>query len=143
MKHRGSCLCRGVVFDVDEFGGAAGHCHCSMCRKFHGAAYATLVGVQRNAFHWVAGQALVRSFEAPNGTVRSFCRVCGSSLFFASPEASPDLVEIALGLFEADVPVEADAHIFRGSAAGWVKICDGLPQYLEGRRSEKVLPPGP
>ena len=43
---KGSCLCGSVRFSVDGFCEKAANCHCSMCRKFHGAAFGTLVGVQ-------------------------------------------------------------------------------------------------
>src|SRR5690606_8685060 len=89
-RYRGSCLCGMVAFVLDQFLGPADHCHCSMCRKFHGAAYATFVSVERQAFHWVSGQELVSDYMAPNGTVRSFCGRCGSSLFFVGAEAAAD-----------------------------------------------------
>lgn len=137
-RSRGSCLCGAVAFEVDEFLGAAAHCHCSMCRKFHGAAYATFVSVARRAFHWISGQEELTDYQAPNGTVRSFCRRCGSSLFFASPRAPQDVVEVALAAFEADVPVVVDAHIFVGSRAAWTKMEGDLPQYEEGRASSRL-----
>lgn len=137
-RSRGSCLCGSVVFEAEGFSGAAAHCHCSMCRRFHGAAYATFVSVARSAFHWISGQAELTDYQAPNGTVRTFCRKCGSSLFFTSPRAPKDIVEIALAVFEADVPVAPDAHIFVGSRAEWTNVCDGLPQFEEGRRSPRL-----
>ncbi|WP_442958652.1 GFA family protein [Photobacterium sp. Hal280] len=46
ITYQGSCLCRGVQFSVNGFSEKAANCYCSMCRKFHGAAFGTLVGVQ-------------------------------------------------------------------------------------------------
>lgn len=37
--NKGSCLCGAVTFSVNKFKPLTGHCHCSMCQKFHGAAY--------------------------------------------------------------------------------------------------------
>ncbi len=57
--YRGSCLCGVVRFEVDEFLPQVAHCHCSMCRKFHGAAYATIAGVRRELLirlRWGAGR---------------------------------------------------------------------------------------
>lgn len=136
--YRGSCLCGSVAFEVDGVFGRAGHCHCSMCRKFHGAAYATIVGVDRSAFHWISGEDMLLDYRAPNGTVRSFCSHCGSSMFFSSPKASPDVVEIALAAFDGNVPAVPDAHIFVEFAANWTKVCDGLPQHSEGRASPTI-----
>jgi len=136
--YKGSCLCGVVSFEADAFDHRAAHCHCRMCRKFHGAEFATFVGVPRRSFRWIGGVDAVEQYRARNGTVRSFCRHCGSSLFFWSPRADPEIVEVALGLFDEDVPVVPDAHIFVGSAANWTTIADDLPQFLEGRGSAKV-----
>jgi len=127
-----------VKFEVDEFLPQAAHCHCSMCRKFHGAAFATFAGVSRSKFRWVEGVHALKGYTANNGTTRTFCSHCGSSLMFASPHGSEEVVEIALGTLDGAIPVKPDAHIFVGSGANWTESCDGLPQYEEGRDSPKV-----
>ncbi len=136
--YHGSCLCGVVRFEVDQFLPQVAHCHCSMCRKFHGAAYATIAGVSRSKFRWVEGEDALKGYTAENGTTRTFCSHCGSSLTFSSPRASDGVVEIALGTMDEDVPVEPSAHIFVGSAANWVVLSDDLPHYEEGRNSAKV-----
>ena len=83
--YRGSCLCGGIRFEVDQFAPRTGHCHCSMCRKFHGAAYATIAEARQDHFRWTSGQDLLKGYTASNGTTRSFCAHCGSSLTFSSP----------------------------------------------------------
>lgn len=136
--YKGSCLCGAVSFEAKELDHRAAHCHCRMCRKFHGAEYATFIGVPRQSFRWIDRGDAVTEFKAPNGTVRSFCRHCGSSLLFWSPRADPEIVEVSLAVFDDDVPIVPDAHIFVGFAANWTHIADDLPQFLEGRGSIKV-----
>ena len=136
--YRGSCLCGAIRFEVDLFEPRTGNCHCSMCRKFHGAAYATIAEAKRNHFRWIRGQELIKGYTAENDTTRSFCANCGSSLTFASPEADPDLVEIALGCFDDDVPVRPDAHIYVASGAEWARPEDDLPQFEAGRDSARI-----
>ena len=136
--YQGSCLCAAIKFEVDEFAPQTGNCHCTMCRKFHGAAYATIAEAQRRHFRWLCGEDSLKAYTASNGTTRSFCGHCGSSLTFASPHADPDLVEIALGCFDDEVPVKPDAHIFVASGAAWARPDDGLPQYEAGRDSKRM-----
>ena len=136
--YRGSCLCGAVRFEVDEFLPLAAHCHCSMCRKFHGATYATIAGVHRSKFRWTQGVDALKGYTAENGTTRTFCRHCGSSLAFSIPRAPEDEVEIALGAMDGDVPVVPSAHIFVGSAANWTVLSDELPQYEEQRGSARI-----
>jgi hypothetical protein len=136
--YRGSCLCGQIRFEVDVFAPLTGNCHCSMCRKFHGAAYATIAEAGRRHFRWTAGEELLKDYTADNGTTRRFCRQCGSSLTFSSPRADPELVEIALGAFDDEVPVKPDAHIFVGSGANWARPDDDLPQFEAGRDSKRL-----
>lgn len=136
--YRGSCLCNTIRFEVDEFEPQTGNCHCSMCRKFHGAAYATLAEARRENFRWIDGEDLIKGYTADNGTTRSFCSNCGSSLMFASPNADPDLVEISLGCFDDEVPIRPDAHIYVASGAKWVHPEDNLPRYEAGRDSARI-----
>ncbi len=136
--YRGSCLCNAIRFEVDEFEPQTGNCHCSMCRKFHGAAYATLAEARRENFRWIDGEKLIKGYTADNGTTRSFCSNCGSSLTFASPNADPDLVEISLGCFDDEVPVRPDAHIYVASGAKWALPEDDLPRYEAGRDSARI-----
>jgi len=136
--YRGSCLCKAIRFEVDEFEPQTGNCHCSMCRKFHGAAYATLAEARRENFRWIDGEKLIKGYTADNGTTRSFCSNCGSSLRFASPNADPDLVEISLGCFDDEVPVRPDAHIYVASGAKWALPEDDLPQYESGRDGARI-----
>lgn len=137
-QYKGSCLCGKIRFEVDQFEPQTGNCHCSMCRKFHGAAYATLAEARREHFRWTAGADLLKGYTADNGTTRCFCSNCGSSLTFASPDADPDLVEIALGCFDDEVSVKPDAHIFVASGANWARPQDDLPQYEAGRDSKRI-----
>ena len=75
---RGSCLCGGVEFEVDELSGPIGHCHCRTCRKAHSAAYATTARARREHFRWTRGEELVKYFESSPGKRRHFCGQCGS-----------------------------------------------------------------
>jgi hypothetical protein len=136
--YKGSCLCGSITFEVDDFIAQTGNCHCSMCRKFHGAAFATLGEARRDCFRWVSGEAMLKDYTAANGTVRTFCNNCGSSLMFFSPAAAADLVEIALGCFDDEVPVKPDAHIYLGSGVEWAAPGDDLPRYEAGRDSSRI-----
>ena len=131
----GHCLCGAVSFEIDAFAPGIAHCHCSMCRRFHGAEYATFATVPIGAFRWVTGETSIRAYQAPNDTVRRFCGTCGSSLTFQPSGPATGDVEVALGLVEGPLPVQPDAHIFVASSASWTDIQDQLPRFEAGRDS--------
>ena len=136
--YRGSCLCGRIRFEADRFDDRIAHCHCSMCRKFHGAAYATIAGVRREDFRWLTGEDALVDYRADNGTTRRFCQDCGSSLIFASDQADPNIIEVALGGFDDPLPVSPDAHIYVESGAKWATPDDDLPCYAEGRDGRRL-----
>lgn len=136
--YKGQCLCGTVKYEVDAFSPRMGHCHCSMCRKFHGASFVTLGEASRSDFRWVHGEDALKGYTAANGTTRQFCQHCGSSMTFSTPNVSGDIVEISLGTLDSDLDIKPDAHIYVGSKANWTVICDDLPQYVAGRDGEEL-----
>lgn len=135
---QGTCLCGGIRYEVDRVGSRMAHCHCSMCRKFHGAAFATFGEVKREGFRWLQGEALLQEYRAPNGTLRRFCSHCGSSLTFAPANDTGELVQFTLGTLIDPPMLSPDAHIYVGSKAGWDRIADDLPCYEDGRGSRCI-----
>ena len=135
---KGSCLCGSIQFEADQFQPRSGHCHCTMCRKFHGAAYSTYGEVKREHFRWTSGENLLKKFVAENETVRQFCNNCGSSLTFRSPGHDDAPIEISLACFDGPVPVQPDAHIYIANAANWALPLDDLPQYEGWRDSPRL-----
>lgn len=130
--YQGSCLCSKVTFQVTGFSQQVANCYCSMCRKFHGAAYGTLVGV--SGLKFLTGKTQLKEFTASNGTTRTFCKECGSSIGFRVKGATLEQMEVAIALFDEDIPVKTDAHIFTNYKSCWSDISDLLPQFLEGRQ---------
>ncbi|NVK31399.1 MAG: GFA family protein [Gammaproteobacteria bacterium] len=127
----GSCLCSEVRYQVDAIAPTAAHCHCTMCRKFHGAAFATLVPSQN--FRWVSGIECVREYTAENGTIRSFCRRCGSSLGFRSKGTPVDQMEVAIATLDQDIQITPEAHIFTNYKANWFQLSDDVAHHREGK----------
>lgn len=132
----GQCLCGAIKYQVDAIEPKMGHCHCSMCRKFHGAAFATYGEAKRENFHWLKGETLLCAYKADNATVRQFCRNCGSSLTFAAADGEQEIVEFALSTLDSDIEQSPDVHIFTAYKANWYEITDDLPRFKDDRESD-------
>jgi hypothetical protein len=126
VKLQGGCLCGAIRYEVDGPLAEAGNCHCSMCRRFHGAAFATYANVDAARFRWLNGQELLAVYESSPGIGWAFCRLCGSSM--GLPDQG-QLGSIAIGTLDADPGVRPAYHMFVGSKAPWHQISDQLPQY--------------
>ena len=128
MAIRGGCLCGAVTYEITGSLGPAGHCHCPICRKSHGAAFATWAFVNPEEFRWTSGAELVQRYESSPERERCFCGNCGSPLVLS---VSGKVMEVVLGTVEGDPGVRPGEHIFVGSKAPWYEIADALPQHEE------------
>jgi hypothetical protein len=125
---RGSCLCGSVRYEVHGPLRRVSHCHCSMCRKAHGAAFATYGDIETADFKLLSGADDIASYRSSPEVTRTFCRRCGSTLQFISAKW-PKGFSLALGTLDDNPGVRAAMHIFVGSKAPWFEITDDLPQH--------------
>jgi hypothetical protein len=123
---RGRCLCGDVAFELSADVGMVTHCHCSMCRKFHGAAFATHGAVPADGFRWLTGLDRVRRFASSPGGARPFCARCGSNV---PSDHMAGFVFVPLGNIDDDPGTRPLAHIFTASKAAWYEIAGDLPRF--------------
>ncbi len=124
----GSCLCGAVRYQIIGRLGPMGHCHCNLCRKAHGAAFATFADVRREHFRWLDGEALVKRFQSSRNAQRLFCANCGSHLVWES-DLDTERIAIVIATLDDDPIGRPAGHIFVASKAPWFEITDGLPQH--------------
>ena len=128
---KGYCECRRVQFEVDGDINDFSHCHCSQCRRMHGAAFATFAGVARARFQFISGENAVTHYASSANSDRTFCRICGSNIYVALDD-EPDELYVSMGVIDGDPPRPPGYHIFVGSKAPWHEIVDDLPRYDQG-----------
>ncbi len=128
MTVKGSCLCGAVRYEISGSLIALGHCHCSICRKSHGAAFATWAGVRPEEFRWTAGEDTVTAYESSPGKLRMFCRQCGAPLVSSE---SGRVTEVVMASLDGDPGVRPAGHIFVKYKVPWHEITDSLPQFDE------------
>lgn len=124
---KGSCLCGALQFEVAGPFDMMAHCHCSMCRKHHGAMFATFASAPLAGFSWIAGEDQLAVFQSSEHGRRSFCRTCGSVAPTIMKEMG--LVIVPTGNLEDDPGIRPQMHMFAGSRAPWFPITDALPQH--------------
>jgi len=127
---KGSCLCGTVRYETAKPLEHIDHCHCSMCRRSHGAAFATYGRVARSDYKITEGQPHLKAFPSSEAVKRSFCDQCGSSLLYEHA-AMPDFCFVSVGSLDEDPGSRPGAHIFVASKASWFDIKDDLPQHDE------------
>lgn len=126
----GSCLCGGVRYAVRGEIGPLSHCHCTMCRKAHGAAFGTYGRVAWESFEILAGEDLVQRYRSSEHVTRTFCGRCGSTL-----QCIPDGrggFGLAIATLDDDPGSKAVLQIWAKDKAPWWELSDDPPWTSEG-----------
>ena len=126
--YKGGCLCDAVRYEIT--GGIRNivMCHCSLCRKAQGSAFATNGIVNTSDFRFVSGEENLTGYESSPGQTKYFCKTCGSPILSRNL-ARLDQVRVRVGTIESDIYERPQAHIFVSSKANWEDICGELPRF--------------
>lgn len=130
----GGCQCGAVRYRLATPALEVNHCHCSMCRKIHGALFASFARVAAPAFVLEKGMDVLARFRSSPAVERCFCPNCGCPLFIADADY-PDRIWFAVATLDGGAhpghPRQTERHIFAGSKVPWYEIADTLPQHEE------------
>jgi hypothetical protein len=92
-----------------------------MCRKAHGAAFASYGSVPVQDLVFTQGQHNLRSFTSSPGVTRRFCQHCGASLSWHSQHhAEGAWISVALATLDSEFVPHKQRHVHREAGLGWV-----------------------
>ena len=126
--YSGKCLCGAVAISVKGVISDIIHCHCSLCRKNSGTAYATNGFVNSADFIIEKGQAALSAFSFKPGRTRFFCQHCGSPVYSCNDQ-DKSRIRVRLGIFDSDIRERPISHNFIDSKANWDDLTADLPHY--------------
>jgi hypothetical protein len=118
----GRCLCGAVGWSAESAPQQVHHCHCGMCRRWTGAAFATLVWFPRTAVRWQGEPVVYRSSPI---ALRTHCGACGTALSLAY-DAREDIA-LTVGSMDAPESVTPDHHYGVEGRLPWADIGADLP----------------
>ena len=124
----GGCFCGAVRFEVRTPTAFCGHCHCTMCRRVHGAGFVTWFGVDKSRFRITAGEETLTHLRSSSHGSRWFCSSCGSSLF-CSVDEHPEIMDVVLANVEGPIDREPEGHYYFGTRVPWIELGDDLPRH--------------
>ena len=122
-----SCLCGEIVFEIEVNERKVYNCHCSQCRKAHGATFATQVFAKGETLKFIKGEKLLNEFKGDMG-IRAFCRLCGSNLMNYAPDKRVYL-SVALSSIDGEHGLVPTAHANVESKAIWHKPSTDIPAF--------------
>ncbi|MEW6635059.1 MAG: GFA family protein, partial [Pseudomonadota bacterium] len=119
-EHWGGCLCGEIRYRV-SVAPRVHYCHCDMCRRTTGSAFAVLGWVPVAGLSWLTGEPTERR-SSPIAR-RSFCLSRGTPLTLAY-DANPYEIAIHIGSFDDPVELEPRHNYGSSQRLGWV--CCGI-----------------
>ena len=130
-KVTGGCFCGAVGFEIELPTAFCIHCHCSMCRRPHGASFVTWTAVPPTQLLITAGQGHLKTFESSEHGRRQFCDLCGSQLFCwhtTDKGNEPEVIDVTLASLHGPIDRAPSAHVYYDSRADWTVVHDALPK---------------
>lgn len=131
---KGSCLCGGVIFEINGQLTPIQYCHALRCRKATGGAFSPELLTEKKGFRWIMGEHLIKIYTAPiikeaPAYKKAFCTNCGSPL--PVDIEGTDFILFQAGVLDNDPTSRPFRHAFTGQKACWHEITDSLPLFEE------------
>lgn len=118
----GGCQCGAVRYEIHAALEKIHLCHCRMCQRAMGNAFAALAGSPRDALRWTQGTP--KYYASSSLARRGFCADCGTPLSFEYLDASR--VYVTIGSLDDPAAAAPGVHYGAESWLPWLHLQDGL-----------------
>ena len=117
----GGCQCGAVRYAVAAGPAKSAVCHCRMCQRATGNAFAPLLEVPSDRVAWTGTPA---EWASSDIAWRGFCSTCGTPLYYRSG----DTTEIMVGTLAPGFAFRPHESISVESRVDWLAYLPGLPE---------------
>lgn len=129
----GNCSCRAVQYKISGDIKNIVNCHCSICRKLMGSAFATYVVVPENQHVITQGQEYIATYHLPETTAQKhFCKKCGSPLFNTNPGRYGSVKIVSFGTLEEGNGLSPLVNIYCENKVDWLEKLFDIKNMSEG-----------
>lgn len=127
----GHCECGSISYEVKAPAKELYHCHCSRCRRLHGAFFATYAYQIRDDLVIKDNHNQLKTYKSPLASWH-FCGRCGCHLF-AEHEQNPGAIWYMVATLQDGArpghPADSESHIFIKSKSCIEVLTTELPQF--------------
>ncbi len=137
LKLKGSCLCGGIEFEIEDELKLVMNCHCQFCRKAHSAPYITFISMPKDRFSLLQGNDLLKKYSIRGGASREFCTECGTRIINNS--IIPGIITVFASNLEKQALAKPIANVNVESKDPNFVISDGLPCFNADPEPEEFV----
>lgn len=124
----GGCFCGQVRYGIGSVFDT-GYCHCTACRRIHGAPVVAWIAVPEPDFTLLAGTP--RGFRSSAHGSRHFCTECGSHLYYTD-DRGVGLMSVYTATLDDPALVPPRIHQWCGDRLPWFDTRDDAPRVVDG-----------
>lgn len=126
MTYLGGCLCGRIHFEAEGPPIDVHYCHCSMCRRATGSAFAVLAWFDTGDVIWTRGRP--RILRSSSMAERGFCADCGTPLLLRHDRRNR--LALMVGTFDRAADLVPSRHEGVEARLPWTASGARLPEYF-------------
>ncbi|HVV68549.1 MAG TPA: GFA family protein [Gammaproteobacteria bacterium] len=127
----GNCECRAVCYELGDIKSVL-NCHCTLCRKLTGAAFASYIIVLEQDLKLLKGETFLSNYCAQGTTAtKFFCKVCGSPIYNKNPKY-PGVNIVYLGTLAETYHPVPKINIYCDNKLNWLENLFDIESLPEG-----------
>ena len=139
----GGCACGQARYRVTAAALFVNQCHCSLCRRQSGSAFALNMFIETAHVALLSGELSENSLPTGSGGQQAIlrCRACGTALWSHYGGLGRGVTAIRVGTLDDPGDVVPDAAIHVADRLPWLPLPEGVPAFDAYYRPSELLPP--
>ena len=139
---KGNCSCGNVQFELTDKPMFVHCCHCRMCQRQSGAAFALNALIEVDRVRHLSGnlETIELPSDKPQGQKVSRCPDCKTALWSQYPGSGPKFYYVRVGTLENPDACPPDIHIFTESKQPWVNLTGDTPVVAQFYDRDEMWP---
>jgi len=129
----GGCACGAVRYRMNRRPIFVHACHCSLCQRQTGAAYAINAMVEMSALELLSGAPKPVPTPSASGKGQTVyrCPECMTAVWSCYAGAGPNIAFVRVGALDNPAAYPPDIHIYTSAKQPAVQLPDGVPAVPE------------
>ncbi|PLB46544.1 DUF636 domain protein [Aspergillus steynii IBT 23096] len=130
----GSCLCKAIQYQLTAPPDQMFVCHCNNCQKSSGSVFMANCIFQKDQLQIIQGHDSLRTYHdssTRSGSTleRSFCAICGSSLFVCQHTGEPvQHLAVTSGTIDQREDLHPTIEVWERDRRPWLSPVEGIPK---------------
>lgn len=139
----GGCACGRLRYRLTAAPIFVNQCHCSLCRRQGGSAFAVNLFIETAHLVLVTGDIAETTLPTGSGGEQTVlrCAACGTAIGSHYSRLGRGCAAIRAGTLDDPAAIRPDAAIFVEDRLPWVAPMEGIPEFATWYKPSDLLPP--